>query len=385
MLPANRTKKTGRASLLFRKVGACLLIAIITLAALELVLRLYHRIKPWPFFYDYSYNRWRGKPNAPDFNGFRLNSRGFKDLEFHVQKPPGCYRIVVLGDSFAFAAVPHHEAWLSILKRRLRDRGRYELINMGICGTGPKEYLDLLVAEGLQLAPDLVIVSFFIGNDFANAGASNTYYPHLFVMDFLSFFHRFYLKTEPLVVGQSNSQGSIYQDDESPDQCDDFLREETSSSKIFISAKDNGFYFRSAFSFLRATKRECDSNGSKLLVIACPDRIQLERDLQHEALAAFRSYRWPPLGKWTHLTAESFDFFLPNRLLGDELARMDIPFLDITYDFLERARETKLYRPCDGHWNIAGNQLAAESVWRFFCNNPWLLSSSSKPSSQPSK
>jgi len=42
-----------------------------------------------------------------------------------------------------------------------------ELINMGIPGTNPDHYLALMVHEGLDLRPDLVLVSFFIGNDFS--------------------------------------------------------------------------------------------------------------------------------------------------------------------------------------------------------------------------
>ena len=42
----------------------------------------------------------------------------------------------------------------------------FELINMGIPGIGPREYLAVFIHEGLQLKPDMVLLSFFIGNDF---------------------------------------------------------------------------------------------------------------------------------------------------------------------------------------------------------------------------
>ncbi len=39
---------------------------------------------------------------------------------------------------------------------------------MGIIAIGPKDYLSLLVNEGLELNPDMVLLSFYIGNDFFN-------------------------------------------------------------------------------------------------------------------------------------------------------------------------------------------------------------------------
>jgi hypothetical protein len=40
------------------------------------------------------------------------------------------------------------------------------LLNLGIPGTGPVDYYELLTEEGLAFKPDMVLLSFFIGNDF---------------------------------------------------------------------------------------------------------------------------------------------------------------------------------------------------------------------------
>jgi hypothetical protein len=40
---------------------------------------------------------------------------------------------------------------------------------MGIPATGSRDYLTLFVDEGIQLHPDMVIVSLFIGNDILEA------------------------------------------------------------------------------------------------------------------------------------------------------------------------------------------------------------------------
>ena len=52
-----------------------LIIVLITVALGELSLRIYNSIDPLPIFYSESYNQFRGKPFARDWN-FHLNSRG---------------------------------------------------------------------------------------------------------------------------------------------------------------------------------------------------------------------------------------------------------------------------------------------------------------------
>ena len=62
---------------------------------LEVALRLYKAADPaFVIMPDDTYMRYRGKPCSLDFNGFRINSRGFKDTEFPARKRPGSYRIM---------------------------------------------------------------------------------------------------------------------------------------------------------------------------------------------------------------------------------------------------------------------------------------------------
>ena len=144
-----------------------LIIVLITVALGEVSLRIYNSIDPLPIFYSDSYNRFRGKPFAPDYNTFHLNSRGFKDLEFSTRKATGTIRILGIGDSFAFGVVPYEYNYLTLVEQNLKKSGHnVELINMGIPSIGPREYLSLLVHEGFALEPDRVLLSFFIGNDF---------------------------------------------------------------------------------------------------------------------------------------------------------------------------------------------------------------------------
>ena len=85
------------------KVG---LILLITLGLTEVLFRTYNFFQPSFLFHDSSYNRFRGQPLAPEYD-FRLNSQGFKDVEFQIDKDPEVTRILGLGDSFAYGVVPY--------------------------------------------------------------------------------------------------------------------------------------------------------------------------------------------------------------------------------------------------------------------------------------
>ena len=139
--------------------GQAFIILCITFALAEVALRIYNSIKPLPIFYSTSYNRFRGKPFSSDYDSFHLNSRGFKDVEHNAQKAAGTFRILGIGDSFAFGVVPYTNNWLTLLKDKLNCNGKHvELINMGIPGTDPADYLSLFIHEGLELKPDMVLL-----------------------------------------------------------------------------------------------------------------------------------------------------------------------------------------------------------------------------------
>jgi len=122
------------------------LVALFSLLPGELALRIYHHYEPQYIFVDDSYNRFRGKPFADDWN-FRLNSFGFKDVEFS-RSSDRHYRILGIGDSFAFGVVPYEINYLTLLEGRLqRESGQVEVLNMGIPATGPDDYHSLLLRE----------------------------------------------------------------------------------------------------------------------------------------------------------------------------------------------------------------------------------------------
>lgn len=93
-----------------------------------------------------------------------LNARGQRGPEVplqHGSRP----RLVLLGDSTAFGyGVPFEQTYASRL-----DEGGLEVVNLGVLGYGPDQALLKLEREGLAFAPDVVVMSLCVDNDFTDA------------------------------------------------------------------------------------------------------------------------------------------------------------------------------------------------------------------------
>lgn len=98
------------------------------------------------------------------------NSAGFHDYEHAIWKPRNVYRVIVVGDSFIEGLSAPIEWGFTqqleqLLQHAVRDQ-RVEVINLGVGGIGPAQYLRILETKGMAYHPDVVIMSVFPDNDF---------------------------------------------------------------------------------------------------------------------------------------------------------------------------------------------------------------------------
>ena len=98
------------------------------------------------------------------------NSLGLRDSEHHFKKKPGTYRVLLLGDSMSMAeGAELEETYIKQFDKLANhcSEGEYiETINMAIRGYGNDQEVVLFERIGQKFHPDLVILSFFEGNDF---------------------------------------------------------------------------------------------------------------------------------------------------------------------------------------------------------------------------
>lgn len=100
----------------------------------------------------------------------QINEAGFRDDPWSAAKPAGAYRIAVLGDSIVAALqVDHASVFTTLLEQRLGTEsapGRsVEVMNAGVDGYGTAQQLLVLRNDLVRFAPDLVLLSMYLGND----------------------------------------------------------------------------------------------------------------------------------------------------------------------------------------------------------------------------
>jgi hypothetical protein len=339
-------------------VSSLTVIVLTTLLLAEAGARVLHYFRPLSIFYDESYNRWRLPAGQILYteDDIAINSHGFNDEEF-VDKRSGEFRIVALGDSFAGGAVPYRHNYLTLLEKQLQAYGPYKVLNMGIPAIGPKDYLNLFVREGLALKPDMVLLSFFVGNDIYNTRIKpkdQAWWEHSYVLSIFYYVFGVLPHLEEQGTSKKRMKNKVYCDECPTFTEQKFLEIETRRSKIFLTNNElTKHKIDKAIDYLAEIKNICDRNDIMLLVILIPDEVQINKDLAQ--LVVQRNYQGQQ---------EYWDLGHPNKLIASKLLHAKIQFLDLYQPFL-RYSETNseaLYKPRNTHWNMLGNRLASDTV-----------------------
>ncbi|GAA4397925.1 hypothetical protein GCM10023187_07890 [Nibrella viscosa] len=314
----------------------------------EVVLRVFNYFADSHIFYDGSYNRYRGKPHVVLY-GYTLNSGGFNDTEFIAE--PDDYRIIGLGDSFTFGIVPQNHTFLTKLESKLKQRlGKVKVFNMGISQTNPSDYYTILTREGADLKPDLVLLSFFIGNDFDVP--RKPWFRHSYMLTALNYIYKVAWKVKDFAGHQPYC-----------DSCDTFVRKEylriekERLDSWQYHVPENGEFpggnnglFEGTVGILLSTRDYCKAHGAKFIVTIIPDELQVDERLQQDIIAEYfpKTSRLP------------YNVLTPTRMLTQRLGENQISYIDFYEAFKNAIPDQQLYKPSDSHWNIAGNEFAAQ-------------------------
>ena len=81
------------------------------------------------------------------------------------------FRILGLGDSFSVYLKDKKQNYNNFLQQKFigSGKGEVEIVNAGMEAMGPGYYWHILNKFGDLFKPDLVLVGFFVGNDFEEA------------------------------------------------------------------------------------------------------------------------------------------------------------------------------------------------------------------------
>jgi lysophospholipase L1-like esterase len=109
----------------------------------------------------------------PSFVGYSegtqvsTNSRGLRERELPLVKPPGTRRVVFIGDSVTFGpGIPDNQPFARVLEASLGEGGAgpVETVNAGVVGYNSIQELARLENVGLAYQPDVVVLT-FLAND----------------------------------------------------------------------------------------------------------------------------------------------------------------------------------------------------------------------------
>jgi len=386
-----------------KRLAASLLLSLTSVAAvllgLEGALRAF-RPQPVPFFARLFVEDpavgMRHRPNlrarmpseASGSVDVRINSRGYRGREYPWDRPAG-FRILGLGDSFAFGfGVEEDDTYLARLERALAS-GHVEVINAGLAGMGPDNEAALLAADGGALRPDLVLLGLFVGNDLADAltGPMRTRLREdgPFVPD--DVLERWYRPLRPgVLLARPLPHPSTARSTTLPVPFKTFLRRHSHAYR-FLSGRlgrwrlaargapaaapaDFTVFHTEAFclqayppeldeawararSALTAVQSWCGAHGAKLAVVVIPTEAQVYPE------------RWTETRRRFDLRAEDFDLEKPQRILAAFAGENAIPLIDLL-EPLRAARATggPLYFTTDIHWTPRGHAVAADEILR---------------------
>jgi len=164
------------ARLVALNAAVCAALALVGAAGVELWLRLTIPASSGGSIYEYTLETPRYKRMKPNASivawgeELRTNQLGFRDdAPMLAPKRKDEFRIIVLGDSFTVSAgVPFERIYTSLVEDALRKRfPEVSVVNLAVGGYNIVQYGLVLEEVGLDLEPDLTLVSVYPENDFS--------------------------------------------------------------------------------------------------------------------------------------------------------------------------------------------------------------------------
>ena len=338
-------------------------------------------LEPYLFkgFYEYDPDLgFQVRAYYPVGQGTITNRFGFNDHDYPLQKTSGIYRILVVGDSFGWVGGQEGN-YTAMLERQLDNHYGYhriDIINTGYPMTQTAEQLVMLKKYGLQYHPDLVILGFFVGNDFIDGNpnrkrivVNDLYididkrrehiilgYPIVFQSRLLLYVKQKYkIFTELRKGAATEPHQRLSQEQRGPFAEETFLDLERAELEFFNISSSRKGRFQKNINYILQSIAEMDtllkSRNIKFMVAIYPDVFQIDKTLLRVIFERFR------------LHVEDYDLDLAQNILKSFLQSNGISYIDFTDRFRSESQEKDLYLSSDPHWNHSGNQLAADILF----------------------
>jgi hypothetical protein len=311
-----------------------------------------------------------------------MNKDGWRGPEVALERPPGTFRIALLGDSFIEAfEVPWEQTVGEVLERRLSAlRGTpVEVLNFGHGGYGTTQQFLTLKHEVWKYSPDLILLAVTTGNDISDnyrplKRSDNVPY-HVFqgaelVLDTSFLQSKGYrsralwtrklsglIQHSRLVqlvnrVRHLQRRNRVMRENADAAPGDEVgLRDEVHLPPTTPAWQEA---WRITEGVLRLVREECRRNHTPLALVTLTRGIQVT--LMREKKEKFLHQ----LG--------AIDLYYPERRLAAFGKQEDIPVLNLAPSMAAQAEQRQVFFHADhnvlgvGHWNREGHQAAGELI-----------------------
>ena len=270
-----------------------------------------------------------------------INSLSVRHAEVTIPKPPGLFRIVVLGDSIPWAKGAF--GFVDDIAKRIETRGAVEVINPGVPGYTSFQELTFFKRYLLQVEPDLVVWTYCLNDNH-------------------KFLHRFDEKAQMLFTDEAARSLEIHSSWDwivSRSYVLTWIRVGVLARQEPVTAQTARFVWETRPDFNIAWKdyswRFYESHLAEMVDLLKPRGIRL----------AIVVFPYEPQIIYRKMRDRLDEILAPQHHLEGLCRKYSVPCLDL-YPSFERAYEQgrTLYR--DGiHPNPEGHTLTADEVLRF--------------------
>jgi len=315
----------------------------------------------------------------------RINTDGRRDLERPVAKPPGTYRILLLGDSFVEAMqVPIEQTFARHLEAALTRPGSppVEVISMGVSGYGTASQYLWYREHGRAYQPDLVLLSFYPGNDVRNnsptleptlrpeydgdgnlrrveGGKPNSTRGWLASSAAYTYVRKMLVTQHPALAERLARLGLV-----DPAALRPVPMQDGVPVDYWVYAADAPPVWRDAWAhtehLLDGLHEAASADGARFMVMVVTAREVIYPGDWQQLLDTY-----PAMG---HV---AWDLDGPERRVLAWCNRAGVPCIQLSPAFKARRDGQRLHFHYDGHWTAAGHALAAETVANFLRGAAW--------------
>jgi lysophospholipase L1-like esterase len=318
----------------------------------------------------------------------RINSDGLRDREYPSEKPPGTFRILVLGDSFTEGLqVDDEEVWPKLAERIIAERRveggvAVELVNAAIAGAGTADQIRYLQVFGARWSPDLVLLGFYCGNDVRDNLSDRRVRLDEGRLEikrrkpYGAVRHR--VKTARAWLGSHSHLYQFVRDRLDPAgawkailEAVHLREKKLTETEEWEEFDDKRVIHEEAppeivhgwdltLALLDRMNQETAALGARFALVSIPSRWMVDRSFLMERIGRGEE------------GLSGLDPSIPGRRVGRWAAERNIPFADLYTAFLDRGVDRSYHYRTDAHWNPRGHRAAAEAISEFLLSSELL-------------